>query len=303
MHPGRGHGAAAGVAVGVEQVVEPAEPADLARAAEAPGRGAEPSDVLGRVAGVGQLPVEHAAQALGPDQEVAAAEVAVDGDPGAGLGSVRGQPACPELERGTHLAQGIEQGQGIAQRVGPGQAVDAVGVDGMDGGQGAPALCGERAAGGRPLAVAQDLAGDGLAVEPLDHQPGRADVVVLAQGDDPGHRDAAGAGRLEQVALGPALALGRAAAPLDLEDERPPAVGHLELERAGHPRGAPREPAQAVHAAAQATPERARQVVAASRVGHRCAYSTGTTGLPAPSSWCRYSQMPYPVRVPPSASS
>ena len=38
-------------------------------------------------------------------------------------------------------------------------------------------------------------------------------------------------------------------------------------------------------------------------VGHRCGYSTGTTGLPAPSSWCRYSQMPYPVRVPPSASS
>ena len=54
-----------------------------------------------------------------------------------------------------------------------------------------------------PGRVAENLAGDGLALEPLDHQPGRADVVVLAQGDDARDRDAGASGRLEQVALGP----------------------------------------------------------------------------------------------------
>ena len=67
--------------VGAQQVVERAEAAHLAGATEAPGRRAQPADVLGRVAGVGQLPVEHAAQALGPDEQVPAAEVAVDRHP------------------------------------------------------------------------------------------------------------------------------------------------------------------------------------------------------------------------------
>ena len=58
--------------VGGHQLAERAEAADLPAATEAPGRGAEPADVLGRVAGVGQLPVEDATQPVRPDQEVAA---------------------------------------------------------------------------------------------------------------------------------------------------------------------------------------------------------------------------------------
>ena len=72
VHPVAVHRLAAGGGVGPEQLLEGAEAAHLAAAAEAPGRRTQPPDVLGRVAGVGQLPVEHAPQAVGADEEVAA---------------------------------------------------------------------------------------------------------------------------------------------------------------------------------------------------------------------------------------
>ena len=121
--------------VGGEQIGDGAEAADLAGAAEAPGRRTQPADVLGRVASVGELPIEHAAQAVGPDEQVAHAEVAVHRDRGTRLGTVRSQPAHAELERGTDLAQGIEEGKRVAQGIRRREAVDRGGVDGVDGGE------------------------------------------------------------------------------------------------------------------------------------------------------------------------
>src|SRR6516162_8767505 len=60
----------AGRLVGGEEVRDSTEAAHLAGTAEAPGRRTQPADVLGRVPRVGQLPVEHAAQALSTDEEV-----------------------------------------------------------------------------------------------------------------------------------------------------------------------------------------------------------------------------------------
>ena len=189
MHPVTVHHLAAGRGVRAEQIVEGAEAADLAVTPEAPGRRAEPPDVLGRVTGVGELPVEHAPQALGADQEVPATEVAVHRDPWAGRGPVLVQPARAELERRARLAQRVEEGQGVTQGVGGREPVDRPRVDGVDGGQRAAALRRQRAPGPGPLRVAQDLARDGLALQPLDHQPVGAQVVVHAHGHDGGHRD------------------------------------------------------------------------------------------------------------------
>ena len=64
-------------------------------------------------------------------------------------------------------------------------------VDGVDGGQGRPAWAVRARPGPGPFGVAQDLARDGLALEALDHQPARAEVVALAQAHDrraPGRR-------------------------------------------------------------------------------------------------------------------
>ena len=106
-----------------------------------------------------------------------------------------------------------------------------------------------------------------------------------------GHRDAGGRGRTQQGGLHPDPALRRALAAVHLQDERAhrAAVG-LELERARDPRGATRQSAQAVHRAAERAAQPLRQLLVAQAGRHP--YSTGTTGLPPSSSWCRYSQMP-----------
>src|SRR5699024_5567296 len=66
------------VAVPGGQLLVGPEAADGQVDAEAPRLHAEPAEVLHRVAGVGQLPVEDGPHALGTDHEVAVAEVAVD---------------------------------------------------------------------------------------------------------------------------------------------------------------------------------------------------------------------------------
>ena len=92
----------------------------------------------------------------------------------------------------------------------------------------------------------------------------------------------------------PRASAGRRAAPVHLHNEGAPgAVAVVELEGAGQARRAAGEATQIVHAAAEPPPERRRQFRTAEPWRHP--YSTGTTGLPPPSSWCRYSAMPYPV--------
>ena len=69
---------AAGRLVAGPQVLALAEAADrLVDHAEAPGGGADPAQVLHRIADVGDLPVEHGAHAVRADDQVAVAKVAV----------------------------------------------------------------------------------------------------------------------------------------------------------------------------------------------------------------------------------
>src|ERR1039458_524312 len=70
--------AAAGRFVTGEQFLTRAEAADrLVDLAEAPGIDADPSEVLHRVAKMRELPVQHGANAVGTDDEVAVPEIAV----------------------------------------------------------------------------------------------------------------------------------------------------------------------------------------------------------------------------------
>ncbi len=299
VDPSQGHGLTTRLGVRGQQRIKRAEPADLAGAAEAPGRRAKPADVLRRVAGVRELPVEHASQPASVHEQVPESEVAVHRDVRAGGRAVRLEPAHAELEGGTGLVEGIEEREGVAQRVVRREAGQDGAVDGVDAGQRVPALGGERGAGLGPLGVAQDFARDGLAVEALDDQPGRTEPVVLAvaQRDDRRDGDTSVVRRLEEGALEvDACALGRAGvrrcfAAVPLQDQGEGAVpalaGDGEVERAGDARRPAREAPQPGNTAAEARAEGGGQLV-----DHDATYSTGTTGLPASSSWCRYSQMP-----------
>ena len=194
-----------------------------------------------------------------------------------GRGPVRGQPARAELERGARLAQRIEQGQGIAERVGPGQAVDRPPGRWRGWRPGAPAHCAVSARAGRgPLGVAQDLARDGLALEPLDHQPGRRrgrrprPWRRRAGTGTPARARPPRAGHARSRTL-PGWVPTSPRSTWRMSGRGAPSPGDLEVERAGHPRGAPGEPAQVAHGAAEARtrappPARRRRVSRAHRV-------------------------------------
>src|SRR5207237_4043989 len=102
------HGAPRGPLVGTEEAVTLAEAADGMVDAEAPGFDAQPSQVLHRITDVGELPVEHGAQAVGPDDQVAVAEVAMDDGRSGGRRPSLFEPAQRQLERGVRLAEAVE---------------------------------------------------------------------------------------------------------------------------------------------------------------------------------------------------
>ena len=81
--------------------------------------------------------------------------------------------ARPARAPGRTSPSASRKGRGSASGSAGGQPVDGAGVDGVDGGQGPPALGGRARPGRRPIRVAQDLAGDGLPLEALDDQPVR----------------------------------------------------------------------------------------------------------------------------------
>ena len=156
----------------------------------------------------------------------------------------------------------------------------------------APAgLGGQGGAGGGPFVVTQDPAGDRLPLQALHHQPARPELIALADGDHGGHRHAGRRRSAQQGPLHPHAAQWRADAAVHLQNERARgAVRGVELERAGDARGATGQAPQPAHRAAEPAPERGRHLVTAESWRHP--YSTGTTGLPPSSSWCRYSAMP-----------
>src|SRR5205085_11719140 len=101
---------AAHARVRLEQLRDVAETADeLVDHAEAPRLQTQPTEILGRVAEVRELPVEHRTHTVGTDDEVPVAEIAVDER---GLRRlcrrVVREPPQPELERGMRLAERVE---------------------------------------------------------------------------------------------------------------------------------------------------------------------------------------------------
>ena len=155
------------------------EPAHRKRRPEPPGLGAQPAQVLPRVAAVDQLPVQHPVQSFGCDHQVAGAEVAVHQRVSDRSGLVLGQPAQPDLDRGPGLAvSGVHPGQ-LAEGVVAGQARDDAGIDVVDPGQDLPEpVCQPGPDGGVGL-VPEQPPGDRLPVQMVHQQVG------LAQGARP----------------------------------------------------------------------------------------------------------------------
>ena len=109
---------------------------------------------------------------------------------GPGAGRCRSSQRTPELEGRARLAQCIEEGQRVTEGVGGREPVDRSpgrwrGWRPGHGRTGPSA----RAPGHGPLRVAQDLAWDRLALQPLDDEPVGAQIVAHAHGHDGGHRD------------------------------------------------------------------------------------------------------------------
>ena len=141
--------------------------------------------------------------------------------------------------------------------------------------------------------VAKEPPRDALALHALDDEPSRIEAVPRARRDDERRRDADRRRRGQQRRLHVHLGALRARiAPLLLEDQPSHgAIRALEVDGARDARGAGRETLEPRHVAAERPRERAPD--GGLVVGH---YSTATTGLPAASSWWRYSQMPKPTR-------
>ena len=278
MHPFGGHPAAAGVLVGGQQLAQVPHAADHTGPAEPPGRCAQPAEVLGRVARMGELPVEDGTQAAGADEQVAHPEVAVDGDGAVRVGPVEGEPPHAELERRSGLPQAVQEGERVVERVTARQAGDAPDRDAVDGGQCGSALAGQRGPRPRPGLVVEQPARDGLALEALDDQPSRVEPAARARRHHPGHGYAGLRRGAEQGRLDPGPLTGRHPdAALLLEDERAdgPVLPH-EVERTGDAGRAAGQAGQAADGPAEDPTELRRWVG-----GWRRHYSRATTGLPS----------------------
>ena len=184
---------------------------------------------------MGELPVEDGADAFRADDEVAVAEVAVH-EPGRRVGAgerdVLLEPTQAELERGVRLAERVEDRAVLLDLLdaGPGSASSGRRreVDRVDLGRDRTALRGEQPARVRVLVVAQDPAGDRLALDAVHHEP-VADVVGrLEQEPHRRHRNSGGRGGLEQPVLGGPIGLSQVRARIAAQDEpvTSVAVGH-----------------------------------------------------------------------------
>ena len=169
--------------IGGEQVLPFAEAADGPVHAEAPRLHTQPAQVLHGVADVGQLPIEYGAQAIRSEDEIAVAEVAVnDGRAGSGRAPLL-QPTEGQLERRMRLPESVEHRppcvHDVALGVEPGHPVERYRVDGR---QCFATLARQLRQCRRVLLVAEDLAGNRLALDALDYE------VLLVLGDDARHR-------------------------------------------------------------------------------------------------------------------
>ncbi len=96
--------------VGGQERLQLAEPGDREIVvAEPPRADRQPGEVLGRVARVAKLPVDHRGEPVLIDDQVAEPEVAVDEPRRRGRRRVEAQPSQPGLDRGQRLADLVER--------------------------------------------------------------------------------------------------------------------------------------------------------------------------------------------------
>ena len=221
------------------------------------------------VAAVGQLPVEHGAQAVGPHDQVAVAEVPVDERPARRRRrAVAVQPAEAQLEGRVRLAGGVEGGAELA----PGRhrrGRDRADRDAVDAGQRLAALGGRRAGRGELVVRAgscgrssRPAPGRRPSRRPAPAAPGPAPSMASAGlSPPPGTGHALGRrarSRAASVAM-PAVPGGRRAAPAagsaaGLGVERPRRWDALPDSRRSPviaPASVPSTPASARHVAAE----------------------------------------------------
>ena len=160
------------------------------RRPEAPRTNAEPPEVLERVPDVGELPVEHRAQPLPVDEQVAHPQVAVDHARRVLGRPVRLQPSEAQLEGRVRLRQPVEHRPVLGDLVGRLQSLHRLDGDGVDRRRGRADLRTEALARHRPLLIAQQLARDGLPRQPLHHHPRAAQHATVVAGHHAGDGNA-----------------------------------------------------------------------------------------------------------------
>ena len=158
---------------------------------------------------MGELPVEDGAQSVGPDEQVAHPEVAVDGDVRSVGAGGRSSHRTPELERRSGLAEAVQERERVVERVTAWQPGDPFGPDAVDAGQRGSALRGQL---GRAAAQASSRSSRRGMVSPsrrsTTSQPGSSPSAVPAA-TTPGTGTPASSGRPEQRRLDPGPLAGR----------------------------------------------------------------------------------------------
>ena len=137
---------------------------------------------------MGELPVEHPAQPVRADHQVAGAEVPVDQGVRDRRGLVLAEPAQADLERGPGLGEPLVQLGQLAEGVHPREPGEPVRIDPVDPGQHLAEAARQLGPGGGVRVVPQQAARDRLPVQALHQQVGPAEgalpvVVELGHGD------------------------------------------------------------------------------------------------------------------------
>ena len=232
---------ATGRLVGRDQLFAGPEAAHWPLAAEAPGADADPAQVFHRIAQVGDLPVQHRAQALFADDDIAVAEVGVDQARDRRVGR---QARAQGLERqGEHrlgpAGRLVPRVQLLQPSAGGGQAQgrQARRIDRVDGGHRPPALGGQHLARLGEARFAHDPPAQGLALDEAGDEA--APGAVLGGKDVMHHRLGRPrfAGQAHQLRLGlhahRRLGLARPARRAAQDQRRACAVGVHALEGPG----------------------------------------------------------------------
>lgn len=179
-------GTTAGALVRRDELFDRAESPHGKRGSEAPRPYTKPSEVFKRVPEMGELPVQHRPDALGPHDQIAVTKIPVHHPLGRARQLRFGEPPEPQLERRMGLTEPVELVGQLLERVTTDEAGNLGRRDTVDGGENPTALSRQDPPDVSQLLVPQDPARDRLAVDELGDEEGRPELL----GPVPGHHDA-----------------------------------------------------------------------------------------------------------------